>query len=226
MTVFITPCLRNAPSFEAIKLRRLLMQWCVNARLSISVLVMILGMMFVPSVQSAPVVELQNLKIEREESSVYLSANWNFDLPTVLDDALLKGVALYFVMNAEISQERWYFYNKRISAAEKHIRLYYQPLMRRWRVQVSTVPFSSSGLGMNIGQSFDSLEEAIAAVRRVSQWRIANTSDVTFDGKQTITLNFRLDLNQLPRPLQIGAVGQSDWNISARKVQRLEVVSP
>ncbi|MCX8518359.1 MAG: DUF4390 domain-containing protein [Rhodoferax sp.] len=26
---------------------------------------------------------------------------------------------------------------------------------------------------------------------------------------------FRLDLGQLPRPFQIGAIGQSEWDISA-----------
>jgi hypothetical protein len=63
----------------------------------------------------------------------------------------------------------------------------------------------------------------MSAVRRIIQWRIANAADVASDAKQTISINFKLDLKQLPRPLQIGAAGQSDWNIGFSKTQRLEL---
>jgi len=76
---------------------------------------------------------------------------------------------------------------------------------------------------VSLGQSYDTAEEAMSAVRRIIQWRIANASDVNLDAKQTISINFKLDLKQLPRPLQIGAAGQSDWNIGFSKTQRLEL---
>jgi hypothetical protein len=67
------------------------------------------------------------------------------------------------------------------------------------------------------------LDEALVAVRRTAQWRIANASDYNPEAKQTISINFKLDLKQLPRPLQIGAAGQSDWNMTFSKTQRLEL---
>jgi Domain of unknown function (DUF4390) len=76
---------------------------------------------------------------------------------------------------------------------------------------------------MSLGQSYDTAEEAMSAVRRIVQWRIANAADYNPDAKQTISINFKLDLKQLPRPLQIGAAGQSDWNIGYNKIQRLEL---
>jgi Domain of unknown function (DUF4390) len=76
---------------------------------------------------------------------------------------------------------------------------------------------------MSLGQSYDSADEAMAAVRRTFQWRIANASDYNPEAKQTLSINFKLDLKQLPRPLQIGAAGQSDWNIAFSKTQRLEL---
>jgi site-specific recombinase XerC len=78
-------------------------------------------------------------------------------------------------------------------------------------------------LGVSIGQSYDSAEEALSAVRRIVQWRVANIADVNLEAKPTLTINFKLDLKQLPRPMQIGAIGQSDWNISFSKTQRLEL---
>lgn len=168
-------------------------------------------------------VELQALKLVRQDAALYLSANWQFDLPGTLEDALLKGITLYFVTEVDISQERWYVYNQRLAHAERHVRLFYQPLTRRWRVNISPQPFNVSGLGMSLGQSYDTAEEAMAAVRRIVQWRIANAADYNPDAKQTISINFKLDLNQLPRPLQMGAAGQSDWNIGFNKMQRLEL---
>jgi hypothetical protein len=136
---------------------------------------------------------------------------------------LLKGITLYFVTEVDISQERWYVYNQRVAHAERHVRLFYQPLTRRWRVNISQQPFNVSGLGVSLGQSYDTAEDAFSAVRRIVQWRIANAGELNPDAKQTININFKLDLKQLPRPLQIGAAGQSDWNIGYNKTQRLEL---
>ena len=76
---------------------------------------------------------------------------------------------------------------------------------------------------MSLGQSYDTAEDALNAVSRIVQWRVASASDYNPDAKQTISINFKLDLKQLPRPLQIGATGQSDWNIVFSKTQRLEL---
>jgi hypothetical protein len=168
-------------------------------------------------------VALQELKVVRQDGALYLSADWQFELPSALEDALTKGITLYFVTEVDVRQERWYFYNQRVAHAERHVRLFYQPLTRRWRVNVSPQPFSASGLGMSLGQSYDTVAEALDAVRRITPWRIANAGDVSLEAKPSITLNFKLDLTQLPRPLQMGSSAHSDWNISFNKTQRLEL---
>lgn len=168
-------------------------------------------------------VELQDLKLDRQDTALTMSGTWQFELPATLEDALLKGITLYFVTEVDINQERWYVYTQRVAHAERHVRVFYQPLTRRWRVNISPQPFNVSGLGMSFGQSYDTAEEAMSVVRRIVQWRIANATDYNPEAKQTISINFKLDLKQLPRPLQIGAAGQSDWNISYDKTQRLEL---
>jgi hypothetical protein len=168
-------------------------------------------------------VTLHELKVARQDGALYLSADLQFELPPALEDALLKGITLYFVTEVDVRQERWYFYNQRVARAERHVRLFYQPLTRRYRVNVSPQPFSANGLGMNLGQSYDTVAEALDAVRRVTPWRIATASDVSLDAKPSLSLNFKLDLTQLPRPLQMGSTVHSDWNISFSKTQRLEL---
>lgn len=170
-----------------------------------------------------PRVELHGLKFERQDTALSMSANLQFDLPSALEEALRKGIALYFVTEVEITQERWYVYNQRIAQVQRHVRLSYQPLTRRWRVNVSPQAFSVTGLGMSLGQSYESLDDAMGSIKRIVQWHIANAADVNPEMKQTVSLNFKLDVKQLPRPLQIGAVGQSDWDIALSKTQRLEL---
>ena len=186
-------------------------------------LCLVLSLILTGVAQANTPVELQELKLDRQEAALYMSGTWQFELPSALEDALLKGITLYFVTEVEIRQERWYFYNQRVSYAERHVRLFYQPLTRRWRVNISPQAFNVSGLGVSLGQSYDTAEDAITAVRRIAQWRIANATDYNPDAKQTISINFKLDLKQLPRPMQIGLAGQSDWNIGYSKTQRLEL---
>jgi hypothetical protein len=166
-------------------------------------------------------VEMQGLRVERVDNAVTISANMRFDLPPSLEEALLKGVSLYFVTEVDVLRERWYFYDKRVAHAERHVRLFYMPLTRRWRVNISPRPFSAGGLGMSLGQSYDTVDEAMTAVQRIAQWPIAQAADIDADAKQNINLSFKLDLTQLPRPLQIGAAGQNEWNLSLNKSMRL-----
>ena len=168
-----------------------------------------------------PTVELQNLKVEQSEGAVYASLQWNFQLPAPLEEALYKGVALYFVAEVEVTRERWYFYDKKLLSAQRHMRLSYLPLTRRWRVNVASQPFSSAGLGMSLGQSYDTMDDALQPIRRIAQWNIGNAFDLEPDTKQNISISYKLDLTQLPRPMQMGAAGQSDWNIAWNKTQRL-----
>jgi hypothetical protein len=165
--------------------------------------------------------EVTQMHVERSDEGILLSAAVKFELPTVIEDALAKGIPMFFVAEAAIYRDRWYWYDKRVSYAARHMRLAFQPLTRRWRLQVSSSPIGNSGLVL--GQMFDTREEAVAAVQRVSRWRIADLTAADPDSTHTAEFRFRLDVSQLPRPFQIGAVGQSEWNISASRSQRLEL---
>jgi hypothetical protein len=163
--------------------------------------------------------DVTHLQVERTDEGVLLSATVRFDLPQVVDDALAKGIPMFFVAEASIFRDRWYWTDKRVATATRHFRLMYQPLTRRWRLQVSSSPIGSAGLVL--GQNFDSREEALAALQRISGWRIADANAIDPDTTHTVDFRFRLDVSQLPRPFQIGAVGQADWFILATRTLRL-----
>ena len=169
----------------------------------------------------SPVTEVSLLRLERSGDEVLLTAAAKFELPTAVEDALLKGVAIFFVAEADILRDRWYWMNKKVASAERHMRLAYQPLTRRWRLNVASGVITNAGLGMALNQNFDALPDALAVVQRLSRWKIADVSDLDLEQRHLIEFRFRLDVSQLPRPLQIGTLGQSDWNISASSTRPL-----
>ena len=176
-----------------------------------------------PARAQTSVTEISQLRLERGEDGVLLSANVKFELPTVIDDALAKGIPMFFVAEAVLFRDRWYWYDKQVASVARHMRLSYQPLTRRWRLVVSPTPIGNSGLAL--GQTFDTREEAMAAVQRISHWKVAETGDLDPEARYNVDFRFRLDVSQLPRPFQIGAVGHADWNIAAMRNQRLSIES-
>ncbi|QHJ01506.1 DUF4390 domain-containing protein [Xylophilus rhododendri] len=156
------------------------------------------------------------MRLERVEDALYLWATIGFDLPPLVEDALLKGVALFFVAQVEIMRERWYWADERVAFAQRHMRLVYQPLIRRFRLNVSPSAFST-GLGVSLSQNFEELGEALESVKRIARWRIVDVAQLDPIGRYTADFDFRLDTSQLPRPLQMGVAGRADWSLSAER---------
>lgn len=161
------------------------------------------------------VTEISGLRAERSEEDWLLSAQLQFELPTAVEDALLKGIPMVFVASADVLKERWYWSDKKMFSAERHMRLAYQPLTRRWRLNISSGAAISNGVGLALNQSFDTLAQALSAIKRLAKWKIADAADLETGAKYKLDFRFRLDMGQLPRPFQIGALGQTDWDISA-----------
>lgn len=135
----------------------------------------------------------------------------------MVEDALHKGIPVHFVAEAEVLRERWYWADRSVALARRYLRLSYQPLTRRWRLNTSSEQLTNAGLGVSLTQSFDTLDEALTAVQRIGRWRIASAADIDDGGRHLLRFRFRLDASQLPRTLQIGSVGHSDWVISVER---------
>ncbi len=208
MTVSST---RGWPS-GALERRRCWCRWVAHWLLA--------GLLLAAGLGLARGAELAALRAERGDDGIYLSANVEFELPPPVEDALLKGIALIFVVEAEILRERWYWTDKQVAQASRSLRLAYQPLTRRWRVSLGSEP---GGVGRAaLAQTYDGLPEALSAIQRISRWKIAEPGDV--DGSNhVLNFRFRLDQGALPRPFQIGIAGQREWQIAFERSQRLRL---
>jgi hypothetical protein len=156
-------------------------------------------------------VELTYFEVERSEEGVLLSFNTRFELPRSVEEALHKGVPLFFVAEADLYRGRWYWRDVRLARATRTWRLAWQPLARSYRV-------SFGGLH----QTYETLGEAMLAVRGVARWKIAEATQLEADARHYVEFRYRLDTSQLPRPMQIGVAGQSDWALMVEHTEPLK----
>ncbi|GAB4090643.1 DUF4390 domain-containing protein [Hydrogenophaga soli] len=165
--------------------------------------------------------ELQEVSVQRTSEGLSLSAAILVDLPPTVEDALLKSVPLYFVMQTEVLRERWYWSDKKLASRARTYRLAYQPLTRQWRVSVASGGGPGGSLQYALHQNHATLATALAAISRVAGWEVAETAQV--EGEKGLLLDFRfwLDPALLPRPFQLGVNTRNDWGVDLRR--RLEV---
>lgn len=170
----------------------------------------------------ASTVELADMRTERSDGALVLHATLNLELGHPVEEALIKGVPIYFVAEAEVLRDRWYWYDRKLASVTRYYRLVYQPLTRRWRLNVSDEPLTSAGLGSSISQSFETLQDALGTVRRQSGWKLADLSELEPDARHNLNYRFRLDVAQLPRPFQIAAGSQADWSLGLSRQLRIQ----
>lgn len=149
---------------------------------------------------------LRSFELSQDEDGLTLAYALDFELSRQVEEALQKGVPLYFIARAEVFRGRWYWRDKRIGGGERSWRLAWQPLTRRYRL--------SQG---SLSQNYERLDDALAAIQRTARWKIADASALEADTRQYVEFSFKLDTSQLPRPLQIGIGGQADWNLAVER---------
>ena len=153
--------------------------------------------------------EITTFDISRGEEGVLLSYAVKFELPRGAEEALTKAVPLYFVAEAEVFRDRWYWRDQRVAQASRQWRIVYQPLTLTYRVTFG-----------GLSQTYSNRTEALASISRNSRWKIVDPGGADDGGKHYVEFSFRLDTSLLPRPMQIGISGQPDWMLSVEKVQR------
>jgi len=210
-TVFSMACWKSTPLDGGLRRVRMLLGCWLAV-----VMCLLLAGLPVTSYADA-LVEAAQFRVDRAGEDVTLSAQLRFDLPAAVEDALLKGIPVYFAVEADVLRERWYWTDKKIASAARNMRLAYQPLTGQWRLNVATgaTPAGELVAANAPSQTFLSLGEAMATVKQFARWRIATLNDTDPSSKYRVEFRFWLDTNQLPRPFQMGVIAQSEWTISA-----------
>lgn len=170
------------------------------------------GLLFAIAAWTAEI-EVTNPELALTEDGYAVSADFAIDFNQRLEEAVTKGVVLYFVFEFEVSRPRWYWFDEKLLSRSVTYRLSYHALTRQYRL--------ATGGGLH--QSFPSLDEALHVLARVRNWVVLEKPADKPDSRLTLrpgetyqaALRLRLDTNQLPKPFQISALGNKDWNLAS-----------
>lgn len=138
------------------------------------------------------------------DGAILLNATFEFELPQALEEAVQKGIALYFNIEFELFRKRWYWFDRRIASQTLVYRLSYSPLTRQYRL-------ARGGLS----QPFESLEEALALVKSVRNWKVADRALLSPRDDYDAQVRMRLDVSQLPKPFQVNAITSREWSLAS-----------
>jgi hypothetical protein len=156
-------------------------------------------------------VELVTLSTSRTEGVLALEFAARLTLPKAVEDALLHGVPIYFVAQADLKRNRWYWRDERVARVTRQWRLAYQPLTGTWRVGLA-----------GINQNHATLEEALAVMSRSAGWRLADLGQIDADARYYVDFSYRLDTSQLPGPMQFGLGGDGEWAVGVQRSLRVD----
>ncbi|MDO4769379.1 MAG: DUF4390 domain-containing protein [Brachymonas sp.] len=165
--------------------------------------------------QGAPAIT--DVRFDLGEDGVRMSGNIRFTVSTHLQETLERGVPVYFLFETQTTRSRWYWAGKVVNSNKRYVRLLYQPLTRRWRVNVSSEPIHRGSVGVLLSQNFDSLESALSAVRRISSWQVLTAEQWSADHNYTVRVRLRLDISQLGQTFQGGPAWQSEWGLDVER---------
>jgi hypothetical protein len=133
-----------------------------------------------------------------------LDAEFDIQFSQRLEEAVNRGVALYFVVEFELSKARWYWFDEKPVQLSQTYKITYTPLLRQYRL--------SSGAAY---QNFNRFEEVVGALSRVRGWPVAENGALHKQGEYQAAIRMRLDTTQLPKPFQLNAVASNDWNLAS-----------
>lgn len=150
-----------------------------------------------------------------EDGSTVLSAEFAIDLGPRLEEAVARGVPLYFTLEFELTRPRWWWSNENMVARTTQYRLSYTALTRQYRLTTG-----------NLHRNFTSLDEALRVLSRFSGLQVADKGVLKMGESYDAALRLALDRNLLPKPLQVDAIANRDWQVETRVLRWQYVPAP
>jgi hypothetical protein len=155
--------------------------------------------------QPAVSVESAELEVRDDpEPGLYLNAQFSFEPSPAIEDAVRRGIPVYFAIDFELVRSRWYWFDKKLASATLAYRLTYSPLTRQFRL--------SRGA---LAQPFETLDDALATVRSVRGWKVAGAQTAASREHLRAHVRLRLDTTMLPKPFQVDSLTNRDWALAS-----------
>lgn len=175
---------------------------CCTRLLSVLLRGVLLAWLFVAAAH-ADGIAVGKAQLRQAEDGYQLAATYDISLNYTVQQALSRGIPLYFVSEFSLTRSRWYWLDEEVFHGEQTIKFSYNVLTRQYRI--------SRGA---LFQNFASFEDALAVLASQSSAAIPAEA-MKKDGNYIAAVRMRLDTAQLPKLLQVNALTGKDWNLNS-----------
>jgi hypothetical protein len=179
---------------------RSMMSACAITRAALLALLLL----FVMPLAHAEGIAVTSATVEPGDDGWMLDATFEMQFSQRLEEAVNRGVPLYFVVEFELSRPRWYWFDEKPVQLSQTYRISYTPLLRQYRLSVGSVY-----------QNFTRFEEVTRVLSRLRGWHVAEKGALKKDQVYQASVRMRLDTAQLPKPFQLNAISSRDWTLDS-----------
>jgi hypothetical protein len=165
-----------------------------------------LGLALAASIASAQGegISVRSATLGPDEDGWHVDAQFDIQFSPRLEEAVNRGVPLYFVVEFELARPRWYWFDEKPVEVTQTYKISYTPLLRQYRLSVG-----------NVYQNFTRFEEVTRVLSRLRGWHVADRGAIKKDGTYQAGVRMRLDTGQLPKPFQLNAIASRDWTLAS-----------
>lgn len=188
-----------------------------RVQLSLANLIFLLLILLLPiAVTQAEGIQIKSVSMTAVEQGYEIGIDSEIALNATLEQALEKGIVLYFVTKFSLIDSRWYWLYDEVARSKLRVGLRYYALTRQYHLNHPT-----------FSQSFNTLTEALQALGQLRDYPLIVKAALKQDVDYIASLRIWLDLTRMPKPFQVEALGSSKWDLSSDKLEwRMKLPTP
>ena len=147
---------------------------------------------------------VKNAELVASDEWYFLHTDFDIAFSKPVEEALERGISLNFLVEFDVTRSRWYWVDESIASVRQNVRINYHALTRQYH-------FSSN----NGNQAFNTLSEAKNVLQHLADWKVFDRSLLKKGTNYQAAVRIKLDIKQLPKPLQVEALGTKEWDLAS-----------
>ncbi len=151
---------------------------------------------------------IKSAEITPAEDNYLLNAEVEVKFNDDIEEAILKGFELNFLVEFQLVTPRKYWFDDEIATVTHRVALSYHALSRQYLV-----------IRGEQQKTFATLDEAIADLSSIHDVKVFSKSEVEKGLPYKAALLMRLDHNKLPKALQVDAISSDEWKMLSQRYE-------
>jgi len=151
---------------------------------------------------------IKSAELIAADDAYLLNADVDIKLSQEIEQAIIKGFELNFLVEFQLVAPRKYWFDDEIRTVTQRVILSYHALSRQFLV-----------VRGDQQKSFAKLTDAEDELSRIRDLRLFHKTELDKDGPYKAILLMRLDYKKLPKSLPADADGSTDWKMTSQRYE-------